>query len=550
MRILLVEDDETMVEVLVDLLSQQTYIVDVARDGETGWELAASFPYDLVLLDVILPKLDGISFCRRLRQQQNQVLVMLLTARDTTTDKLVGLESGADDYVVKPFNPQEIVARIRALLRRGSTPVSSVLICGGVHLNPNTHEVTYKNQLLQFSRTEYLLLELFLRNQQRVYSCREIVDHLWSLDADPPNDTTIRSHIKNIRKELKAVGAGDFFKTVYGQGYRINPEYLSSPCPKQPGVSLLPLPGAEAALLQEGFSQSSLPGHTTSTQGGSRQAILNFSLAEIWERKKKTSFARVEILEQTIQALKAGTLDQAMLDQANQISHKLAGSLGMFGFDNASALARKCEAVFQKLLHAYARSQPISQTTIAHKLEQLIVAIRQEIEGPAQLKTNDWADDEASCWDAYPNSKILALDDDPQVLQILKVLLEPFKIQINCLDQPEAFWDVLRKVAPDLLILDINMPLMNGIELCRSVRQNPEWNWLPILFLSTDASSSSIQQAFSAGADDYVTKPINKSTLTSRIFNRFQRVHALRNRITTELLATNPLGHAYQGNLE
>lgn len=154
MRILLVEDDQSIVEVLTAVLVDQNYVVDIATDGEAGWELIESYPYDLVLLDVMLPKIDGISFCRRLRQRKSQVLVMLLTARDTTTDKLMGLDSGADDYVVKPFNVEELAARIRALLRRGSTSVSPVLVCGGLQLDPNTREVRYAGSLLQFSRKE------------------------------------------------------------------------------------------------------------------------------------------------------------------------------------------------------------------------------------------------------------------------------------------------------------------------------------------------------------------------------------------------------------
>jgi DNA-binding response OmpR family regulator len=170
MRILLVEDDESIIQILTATLSEQNYVVDVAMDGEAGWQLVETYVYNLVLLDVMLPKLDGISFCQRLRSRRSAVLVMLLTARKTPADKLAGLDSGADDYMVKPFHPAELVARVRALLRRGTTAPSAVLTCGNLRLDPSAREVTCEGQALHLSRKEYLLLELFLHSQQQVFS--------------------------------------------------------------------------------------------------------------------------------------------------------------------------------------------------------------------------------------------------------------------------------------------------------------------------------------------------------------------------------------------
>lgn len=496
--------------------------MDIATDGEAGWELVEALPYDLVLLDVMLPKLDGISFCRRLRKANNQILVMLLTARDTTTDKLMGLDSGADDYVAKPFNVQELVARIRALLRRGNMLVSPGLTCGKLRLDPNTREVVYDDRSLQFSRKEYLLLELFLRNQHRVFSRSAIVDQLWSLGEDPPNEDTIKSHIKNIRRELKSVGAGDFIETLYGQGYRINPTYLT-----------------ETTSLEE----------PTAT----RQHRLDSAVIAIWERTKGASLARVEFLEQVVQLLQLGTLERLHSEKAIEHAHKLQGSLGTFGLEEGSRLAHQIEGVFQR-----ERKQPSAlsaddqqiadqqiadqQRQLAQQIHPLVRALRRTIEEQnteaasvkvtvpslspsveAEPLARSMLEERSSLTDA----KILAVDDDPQILAVLQTVLESHW-HLTCLDHPSAFWETMRLAQPDLLILDIHMPEMNGLELCRAIRRDVEWNWLPILILTVQADSNTRLQAFAAGADDFVTKPIDSNELITRIINRLKRNRLLR----------------------
>ena len=223
MRILLVEDDERIAESLTEALTDQHYVVDVAADGEAAWEFVVAFAYDLLLLDVMLPKLDGISLCRQLRQESYFMPILLLTARDTTTDQVTGLDAGADDYVIKPYKLQELMARIRALLRRRSSLLPPVLEWGSLRLDSSSCEVTYKSQLVQITPKEYRLLELFLRRGCRVFSRSEILENLWSFE-EPPGEDTIKAHIKRLRQKLKLVGApDDFIETVYGLGYRLKP---------------------------------------------------------------------------------------------------------------------------------------------------------------------------------------------------------------------------------------------------------------------------------------------------------------------------------------
>ena len=223
MRILIVEDDERITEPLAEALRDQHYVVDIAADGQAGWELVEAIGYDLLLLDVMLPKLDGISFCRQLRSHGYSLPVLLLTALDTTADQVTGLDAGADDYVIKPYKLQELMARIRALLRRGSSTLPPILEWGSLQLDSKKCEVFYAEKPLQLTPKEYCLLELFLRRSCQVISRSEILDNLWSF-AEPPGEDTVKAHIKRLRQKLKLVGApDDFIETVYGMGYRLKP---------------------------------------------------------------------------------------------------------------------------------------------------------------------------------------------------------------------------------------------------------------------------------------------------------------------------------------
>ncbi|CAD0232177.1 response regulator transcription factor [Planktothrix agardhii] len=221
MRILLVEDDERITKALAEALMDHHYVVDVVHDGQMGWEFAESAAYDVIILDVMLPGLSGIQFCQRLRQQGKTTPVLMLTAKDTSADKVLGLDVGADDYVIKPFDLQELLARVRALLRRGNSALPPVLEWESLRLDPNSCEVTYAEKLLSLTPKEYGLLELFLRSPGRVLSREIILEHLWSFE-DIPGDDTVKTHIKRLRQKLKIVGVpSTLIETVYGLGYRL-----------------------------------------------------------------------------------------------------------------------------------------------------------------------------------------------------------------------------------------------------------------------------------------------------------------------------------------
>jgi two-component system, OmpR family, response regulator len=222
MRILVVEDDRRIAEPLAEALTSQHYVVDIAEDGQQGWEFVEAFDYNLLMLDVMLPKLDGISLCKQVRSQGYQMPILILSACNATPDKVSGLDAGADDYVLKPYKLQEVSARIRALLRRGSASLPAVLEWGSLHLDPNTCEVSYGSVPLAVTPKEYRLLELFLRSSSSVLSRSAIIENLWSFE-EPPDEDSVKAHIKRLRQKLKKVGAPeDLIETVYGMGYRLN----------------------------------------------------------------------------------------------------------------------------------------------------------------------------------------------------------------------------------------------------------------------------------------------------------------------------------------
>ncbi len=219
MKILLVEDDILISTALMEILSVYHYTIDLADNGETGLELAILTEYDLILLDWLIPKLDGISLCRQLRSQGYNKPILLLTAKSDKNDVVQGLDAGADDYIIKPFDPEILLARMRSLLRRSGTTTSSKLTWENLCLDQISGKVTYNEQLIPLTATEYNLLELFLYNPNRVFSRQLILDRLWGFDHVPV-ENAVTTHIKDIRKKLKAGGLKeDILETVYGIGY-------------------------------------------------------------------------------------------------------------------------------------------------------------------------------------------------------------------------------------------------------------------------------------------------------------------------------------------
>jgi DNA-binding response OmpR family regulator len=337
MKILLIEDDELLIALLTRSLSSQHHIVDAVKDGEMGWTYASTFDYDLIILDIMLPKLDGISLCQKLRREGYTTPILLLTAQDNTTAKVQGLDAGADDYMVKPFDPAELIARVRALLRRGSGNPLPLLSWGDLMLDTGTCAVSYNGQRLTLTTKEYDLLELLLRDSAHIFSSDEIIDRLWSSDEFPA-EATVRSHLRRLRHKLQAAGAPpDTIGTIHGRGY-----YLKSPQSHPKDNSVFPkTSGSEGTLM----SPADVDLHTDgSLQFNQQQQYLSF-LQETWVATKPQCLDRVTELSATVDRLRLGACSHQDLHQAHQQAHKLVGTLGVFSLQSAMEIAREIESL-------------------------------------------------------------------------------------------------------------------------------------------------------------------------------------------------------------
>ncbi len=394
MKILLIEEDEILIANLTKHLTAHHYIVDVVKDSETAWSYGSTFEYDLFIFDITSPRLNGINLCHRFRVEGYTMPILLITENSSKV-KVNGLDAGADDCVVKPFDMTELIARVRALLRRSNASSFPLLVWGDLLLNPSTCEVSYNSQPLTLTNKEYELLELLLRDSQHLLSADEILDRLWSSD-DFPSEATVRSHIRRLRHKLVQAGAPtDFVATVHGRGY-----YLKAP-DKSPDL--------ESTKTSQISNLPDLSG-------------VDFPLTPI-----------------------------------------------------------------------------VANSSLSFTIKQPQATI-----------------------------KLMVVDDDIDYLRSLPELLAPWEFKVTTLDDPQEFWSVLEAVLPDVLVLDVNIPPFDGLEICQALRSYPHWQRLPVLFLSAVSDRHTQNLAFSVGADDYLYKPISGIDLANRIRNRLQRINAYR----------------------
>lgn len=221
MRVLIVEDELDLANALARGLRQKGYAVDIAINGEEGWELGEINEYDLAILDLNLPKLDGLEVCRRLRASKPGLLILMLTARSRLEDKIVGLDLGADDYLVKPFHFEELTARIRALLRRDLRVREPILSIRDLRLDPAGRIAWQGKRRLELTNKEFAILEYLMRHPGEVVSQEDLIEHVWNEDVNLFS-TSIRVHIHSLRRKLgESVDSPRYIETITGIGYRV-----------------------------------------------------------------------------------------------------------------------------------------------------------------------------------------------------------------------------------------------------------------------------------------------------------------------------------------
>ncbi|MBD0262495.1 MAG: response regulator transcription factor [Hassallia sp. WJT32-NPBG1] len=223
MRILLVEDDRSQLEPLHKALSEAGHVVDAVEDGAIAQWVMSQREYDLLILDWLLPEINGLDLCREYRHSGKTSPVLMLTAKDTTLDKITGLDAGADDYLVKPTDVFELLARVRALSRRSPILQGNTLVLGDLELHQPTLTVKRGQATVELSPREFQLLEYLMRHPRQILSRDQIEQVLWEWGSEPESNA-MTAQVRRLRQRLQVVGAASWIETVYGMGYRINPK--------------------------------------------------------------------------------------------------------------------------------------------------------------------------------------------------------------------------------------------------------------------------------------------------------------------------------------
>lgn len=228
MRILIVEDERKVSNFIRQALEEEQYAVDQAFNGEEGLSLAEVYDYDLMVLDLMLPKMGGVNIIQDLRKKGCKIPILVLTARDAVRDKVMALDLGGDDYLTKPFSIEEFLARVRALLRRGSSEQGVILRVGDLTLNPVRREVYCGTRRIDLTNKEYALLEYFMRNPNRVLTRSMITEHVWNIDFDCETNV-IDVYITHLRHKIDRGEPYKLIQTIRGTGYMLRGEYNGHP---------------------------------------------------------------------------------------------------------------------------------------------------------------------------------------------------------------------------------------------------------------------------------------------------------------------------------
>ncbi|MFE4107273.1 response regulator [Almyronema epifaneia] len=605
MKILLVENDGLTASLLAEALTAQQYEVSIMTTAEqVNVESVIAFDYDLILLTLLISNFNGIDFCRQLRGRDYHKPILLITSGNSSAEVSAGLEAGADDYIAQPYNLAELMARIRALLRRSRltapTPTLRVLSHGSLLLNLETATLRYQHAVVALTPPEVDLIALLLESPQQAFSRAQLVERL-STPEHRLSRRAIAELIRRLRHKFRQSGieAGPI-ETVYGSGYRLHSSIAQSP-------PIWPIPPNRLAP--------------------------SLGLNRVLERFRGSFQEQVVNLERVYHQLLEQGLQAELRRTGEQEAHKLAGGLGIFGYLTASDIAREIEwilsdpnrsnksliqdlaaqlaALKQALTYPPAIAVPEAlvpsqipsvlvvddDVALTETLKQDAIAWGVDLEvahdlGSARQQIMQSAPDVILLDLIFPDTdedglellqelreqfsdipvltmtirdrladrvttarlgsrgflskpipsaqvfeevmktlfqrqatsnKVIIVDSDPAMLSNISIFLSSHNFQVIALGNPNDFWHVLTATAPDLLLLNAQMPTFSGLDLCQVVRQDPHWGDLPIVVMTPDANQRTIEMAFMAGADDFISKPIEPSDLLRRTVGRVER---------------------------
>ncbi|MGK7912683.1 MAG: response regulator [Synechococcus sp.] len=480
MKILLVENDSYLAERLETALSKENYVVDLAQTASEAEGFVDTLEYDLVLTEVARPRIDGIWLCKQLRSQGKHMPIMLLTDEGDAERQLAGLDAGADDYVVSPCDLSELMARIRALLRRGSAALMEVLEWRALSLDTGSCEVTYDGFSIGLTRKEYGILELFMRNTRRIYSQSALLDLLWSFE-EPPGENTVRAHIKSLRQKLKRAGVpSDFIETVYGMGYRLRqpPEgelaTLSVHSSAASGPSSAGIGSSETAADPSSAEVTSSDAQLASLSDSTKEFViperLDPELADIWEQAQTHIQERLSTIEQAIAAIRSQSLSPQQHQEAHREAHTLVGSLGALGLSRSSQLIRTVQQCLRpdRPLDSSAivrLEQSFSQLTIA--LTQLVVEPTQNANKSATSASPAVTSSPSAARPVIPRSiqeeadngnQLLIVDDDVDLAALVSLEASKWGIQTYTADSIAVARQAIAQQPPDVVLLDLGFP--------------------------------------------------------------------------------------------
>ncbi len=623
-KILLVDDDHRFTTTAKEILENKLYKIDVLNKGGKVADFILKNNYDLLILDIMIPDINGITICRNLRSSDCDIPILLLTALTQKNDKLNAFEAGADDYLVKPVDWDELIARIRALLRRKKVYQEPILVWGKIKIFTENKQSFYDDQKLNLTPTQFEILHTFCKQPNRVYSYEDLIQKLWELwDGEPPTNDTIRSHIKGLRKSLEKAGAPkDIIETQYRLGYRIkkisdNPQNTTTK--KEQTTNPLTDTDKKNRELQ--------------------QKKIETALEIMWEQYKQSVWDDLQVLQNYNNNLTFKLDPEEIIIKA----HSLVGFLGSIGLKTASNICREIEQLLKnngdnqaiqieldklaltlKNLDDLKLKQPnnnktsssenstkqvslisqillISQSSsLTTKLQELgnswnlnLELIDDFSEIKTRLETKQYQGIVVEFYpedkkhgrrkkiinflkDKYPDipliilskredlatrlevakykvnsfisqnlfpeqiikivyqllhpsstKKVILVDDDCKFHQIFRQILGEDHLEIITLSDPYQLLDAMETIVPELLVLDLQIPKVNGIDLCRVIRNDPRWYKLPIIFLTAYLTEDIIDQLIAVGADDFISKSRIETELHHRIITHLQRSQRL-----------------------